>query len=127
MKLEILHVPDCPNAAVLAARISEIGPQDAERLDMTGSPTLLAVGADPFARPGRSLPSRAASTTTSTAGRTRAIAQPAPGSPPSHRSWRPVLTLSFKTCRYQGACWPTQRAHSAKQSGRMASRVGPRC
>jgi hypothetical protein len=68
MKLEILEVPDCPNAAVLAARISELAhdmralqitrqvvttEEDAERLGMTGSPTLLADGADPFARPGQ--------------------------------------------------------------------------
>jgi hypothetical protein len=68
MKLKILHVPDCPNAAVLAARISELAhdmpglqitrqvvttQEDAERLGMTGSPTLLADGADPFARPGQ--------------------------------------------------------------------------
>lgn len=68
MKLEIVQVPDCPNAAVLAARISELAhdrpgvqithqvvttEEDAERLGMTGSPTLLADGADPFARPGQ--------------------------------------------------------------------------
>ena len=68
MKLEILQVPDCPNAAVLAARLSELADgwpdlevthevvttdYDAERLGMTGSPTLLADGIDPFARPGQ--------------------------------------------------------------------------
>jgi hypothetical protein len=68
MKLELLQVRDCPNAAVLAARISELAhdraglqiirqvvttEEDAERLGMTGSPTLLADGADPFARPGQ--------------------------------------------------------------------------
>lgn len=68
MKLEILQVPDCPNATVLAARISELAhsravlritrqvvttEEDAERPGMTGSPTLLADGADPFARPGQ--------------------------------------------------------------------------
>ena len=67
MKLEILQVPDCPNAAVLAARLAELGgawpdltvtreivttAHDARRLGMTGSPTLLADGTDPFARPG---------------------------------------------------------------------------
>jgi hypothetical protein len=67
MRLEILQVPDCPNAAVLAARLYELAEawpdlivtreivttdHDAERLGMTGSPTLLADGADPFARPG---------------------------------------------------------------------------
>jgi hypothetical protein len=66
--LEILQVPDCPGAELLAARLAELlagrlGPRvirrvvtsqaDAERLGMTGSPTLLADGADPFARPGQ--------------------------------------------------------------------------
>lgn len=68
MKLEILQVPDCPNAAVLAARLAELAgtrpdltvtreivttDRDARRLGMTGSPTLLADGTDPFARPGQ--------------------------------------------------------------------------
>jgi hypothetical protein len=68
MKLEILQVPDCPNAAVLAGRLAELGgarpdltvtrrivttARDARRLGMTGSPTLLADGNDPFARPGQ--------------------------------------------------------------------------
>jgi hypothetical protein len=69
MKLEILQVPGCPNAAVLATRLAELAAawpdlvvtrqiattdHDAERLGMTGSPTLLADGTDPFARPGQS-------------------------------------------------------------------------
>jgi signal transduction histidine kinase len=69
MKLEILQVPDCPNAEVLAARLAELADawpdltvtreivttdHDARRLGMTGSPTLLADGTDPFARPGQS-------------------------------------------------------------------------
>jgi hypothetical protein len=69
MKLEILQVPDCPNAAVLAARLAELAgtcpgltvthkivttAYDARRLGMTGSPTLLADGTDPFASPGHS-------------------------------------------------------------------------
>jgi hypothetical protein len=68
MKLEILQVTDCPNAAVLAARLAELAgarpdltvtrrivttARDARRLGMTGSPTLLADGTDPFARPGQ--------------------------------------------------------------------------
>jgi len=71
MILEILQVPGCPGADLLAARLDEllagrpgsrvvrrvvISQADAERLGMTGSPTLLADGADPFARPGQ-LPS----------------------------------------------------------------------
>lgn len=69
MKLKILQVPDCPNAAVLAARLAEpagawpdlmvtreivASGHDAGRLGMTGSPTLLADGTDPFAGPGLS-------------------------------------------------------------------------
>jgi hypothetical protein len=68
MKLEILQVPDCPNAAVLAARLAELAgawpdltvtreivttAHDAGRLGMAGSPTLLADGTDPFAHPGQ--------------------------------------------------------------------------
>ena len=65
MTLEILQVPGCPGADMLAARLDAllaghpgvtrrvvISQAEAERLGMTGSPTLLADGADPFARPG---------------------------------------------------------------------------
>jgi hypothetical protein len=63
-----LQVPDCPGADLLAARLDELlvgrpasqvirrvvtSQADAERLGMTGSPTLLADGTDPFARPGQ--------------------------------------------------------------------------
>jgi hypothetical protein len=69
MTLEILQVPGCPGADLLAARLDGLlagrfpvtrrvvsTQADAERLGMAGSPTLLADGADPFARPDR-LPS----------------------------------------------------------------------
>lgn len=65
MTLEILQVPECPGADLLAARLDGLlagrarvtrrvvaSQAEAERLGMTGSPTLLADGADPFARPG---------------------------------------------------------------------------
>ena len=65
MTLEILQVPGCPGADLLASRLDGLlagrprvtrrvvtSQADAERLGMTGSPTLLADGADPFARPG---------------------------------------------------------------------------
>jgi hypothetical protein len=65
MTLEILQVPGCPGADLLAARLDGLlagrpgvtrrvvaSEAEAERLGMTGSPTLLADGADPFARPG---------------------------------------------------------------------------
>lgn len=67
MKLQILHVPDCPNVAVLSARIAEVldGRRDVEvdqvvvadqdvatAVGMTGSPTLLVDGLDPFAEAG---------------------------------------------------------------------------
>jgi hypothetical protein len=65
MTLEILQVPGCPGADLLAARLDDLLPgrarvirrvvasqAEAERLGMTGSPTLLADGADPFALPG---------------------------------------------------------------------------
>jgi hypothetical protein len=68
MRLEILQVPGCPSAAVLESRLAPLlaghpdievtrqivtAEDDAERLGMTGSPTLLVDGADPFARPGQ--------------------------------------------------------------------------
>ena len=69
MTLEILQVPGCPGADLLAARLDGLlagrtgvtrrvvaSEAEAERVGMTGSPTLLADGADPFARPGQ-LPS----------------------------------------------------------------------
>jgi hypothetical protein len=65
MTLEILQVPGCPGADLLAARLDGLlagrpgvtrrvvtSEAEAERRGMTGSPTLLADGADPFARPG---------------------------------------------------------------------------
>ena len=67
MTLEILHVPGCPGADLLEGRLTGLlgarpghrivrrvvtSQTDAERAGMTGSPTLLADGADPFARPG---------------------------------------------------------------------------
>ena len=69
MTLEILQVPGCPGADLLASQLDGLlagrlrvtrrvvtSQAEAERLGMTGSPTLLADGADPFARPGQ-LPS----------------------------------------------------------------------
>jgi cysteine desulfurase / selenocysteine lyase len=70
MGLVILHVPDCPNAAVLESRLAPIlasrpdlhitrtvitTEEQARRQGMAGSPTLLLDGSDPFARPGQQL------------------------------------------------------------------------
>ena len=67
MRLEILHVPDCPGAAILEDRLGEVladwpaaevvwrviaSQEEAEQTGMTGSPTLLVEGTDPFAAPG---------------------------------------------------------------------------
>lgn len=66
MKLEILHVADCPNVAVLQDRLAVVtagrpdvdmflrlveDPEVAAQLGMRGSPTVLVDGADPFADP----------------------------------------------------------------------------
>ena len=71
MRLLILHVPDCPNTAVLESRLVPIlagrpgvhvnrevitTDDQARRQGMAGSPTLLIDGRDPFVRPGQ-LPS----------------------------------------------------------------------
>ncbi|MEU3048063.1 thioredoxin family protein [Streptomyces sp. NPDC006984] len=68
MELTILAVPDCPNAPLLRERLTEAlagqpapaiashlvtTPEQAERLGMHGSPTLLINGADPFTEPGQ--------------------------------------------------------------------------
>jgi len=72
MTLEILQVPGCPGADLLAARLETLlagrpgfrltrrivtSQADAERIGMTGSPTLLADGADPFLPSGGQPPS----------------------------------------------------------------------
>lgn len=69
MRLEIVHVPDCPNAALLEQRLDQVlagyptvvqrerrvveDLASAAEADMTGSPTLLVDGVDPFAEPGQ--------------------------------------------------------------------------
>ena len=64
MKLQVLHVSDCPNSAVLTGRLAELldargdvmvehrvirDEAEAAASGMTGSPTLLVDGTDPFA------------------------------------------------------------------------------
>ncbi len=60
MKLEVLHVPDCPNVAPMLQRLAEASDlpvttrlietdADAAEFGMAGSPTLLVDGVDPFA------------------------------------------------------------------------------
>jgi hypothetical protein len=60
VRLEVLHVPDCPNLAPLLERLAQVtelpvatrvidSETDAARCGMAGSPTLLVDGADPFA------------------------------------------------------------------------------
>lgn len=67
MELTVLAVPDCPNAPLLEQRLAEVvagrpgitvrrveiaGADAASAYGMTGSPTLLVNGSDPFAQPG---------------------------------------------------------------------------
>ena len=121
MTLEILQVPGCPGADRLAARLDGLlagrlrvtrrvvtSEADAERLGMTGSPTLLADGADPFARPGQlpsvvlpSVPRRARPPGP------RPLHQPAP------RRSRPV-TASCYPCGAGGMPSATSIAFSAR-------------
>jgi hypothetical protein len=68
VRLQVLHVPDCPGAAALDGRLAPLlaarpdiqavwqavtTEEDARRLGMTGSPTILAGGTDLFASPGQ--------------------------------------------------------------------------
>lgn len=64
MKIDVLHVPDCPNLAPLLDHLRmvtdlrvttrEVGSAaEAEEFGMAGSPTLLINGVDPFAAPGQ--------------------------------------------------------------------------
>lgn len=64
MRIQILHVPDCPNLVVASTRIHEaarevgvsasveeveiVNEDDARRFGMHGSPTILIDGHDPF-------------------------------------------------------------------------------
>ncbi|GGX31562.1 hypothetical protein GCM10010341_61280 [Streptomyces noursei] len=66
MLITVLTVPDCPHAPVVEERLSRAlagrrvavdrvevtDEEQAARLGMTGSPTVLIDGVDPFARPG---------------------------------------------------------------------------
>lgn len=66
MRITVLAVPDCPNAPVAVGRITAAlagrpasvelvevaGEAEATRLKMTGSPTILLDGVDPFALAG---------------------------------------------------------------------------
>jgi hypothetical protein len=63
MRLEVLHVADCPNVSTLLQRLSEVTElpvsthqieteAEAVQFGMAGSPTLLIDGLDPFATPG---------------------------------------------------------------------------
>ncbi|MEU9245377.1 thioredoxin family protein [Streptomyces sp. NPDC048385] len=65
MRITLLTVPGCPNAPLIHQRITQaldgrhaeieqievITTEQAEKLGMTGSPTLLVDGTDPFAVP----------------------------------------------------------------------------
>lgn len=64
LKLEVLHVPDCPNLAPMLERLHEVtdlavvtrevsSDAEAAASGMAGSPTLLIHGMDPFATPGK--------------------------------------------------------------------------
>ena len=64
MKLEVLHVPDCPNLSPMLERLAQVtdlpvatrvidSDAEAARFGMAGSPTLLIDGVDPFTSPDR--------------------------------------------------------------------------
>ena len=64
MKIEVLHVADCPNLRPLLVQLREVtalpittrvidSDREAAQFGMAGSPTLLIDGVDPFAPPGQ--------------------------------------------------------------------------
>ncbi|GAA3096260.1 hypothetical protein JOF29_004225 [Kribbella aluminosa] len=64
MRLEVLHVADCPHLSVLLDRLAQAADHpvttrliettaDAEHYGMSGSPTLLVDGTDPFGPDGQ--------------------------------------------------------------------------
>jgi len=64
MKLEVLHVPDCPNLSPMLERLAQVtdlpvatrvidSDAEAAKFGMAGSPTLLIDGVDPFTSPDR--------------------------------------------------------------------------
>jgi hypothetical protein len=68
MNIAVLHVPNCPGAALLRHRLGQVlvgalgapvawqvitSEDQARQHGMTGSPTLLVDGVDPFGHPGR--------------------------------------------------------------------------
>jgi hypothetical protein len=68
VKVLVLHVPECPGAEALESRLAPLlaarpdiqvewqvvtTEDEARRVGMTGSPTILAEGADLFAHPGQ--------------------------------------------------------------------------
>ncbi|WP_328993790.1 alkylmercury lyase family protein [Kribbella sp. NBC_01245] len=64
MKLEVLHVPDCPNLSPMLERLAAVtnlpvttrvidNDAEAVQFGMAGSPTLLINGVDPFTMPGQ--------------------------------------------------------------------------
>jgi hypothetical protein len=64
MKIEVLHIPDCPNLPLLLQQLRGVtaipiithvidSDRDAARFGMAGSPTLLIDGVDPFGSPGQ--------------------------------------------------------------------------
>ena len=72
MRLLVLHVPECPGADALESRLAPLlagrpdihvewqvvtTEDEGRRLGMTGSPTILAEGADLFGGPGQQQPS----------------------------------------------------------------------
>ncbi|HEY1920190.1 MAG TPA: thioredoxin family protein [Streptosporangiaceae bacterium] len=119
MKLEILQLPDCPNAAVLQSRLTQLlaghpgaeviqrivtSEDQARLLGMTGSPTLLIDGTDPFARPGQQ-PALACRLYTDDHGR--------PAAAPSASQLRQALQ-SRPSLKTTSAFWPPRiQDHSA--------------
>jgi hypothetical protein len=141
MRLEVLHVPDCPNLLPLLERLAQVADlpvvtrviesdDEAARFGMAGSPTLLVDGVDPFAASDWSLSCRLYRDEDG-----RIVSVPSVEQLRSAINGRSVDVLSAWRTRAQPLGTAEQLAHRAilrafaatGQCGPQGGQVGPGC
>ncbi|TCO59279.1 alkylmercury lyase family protein [Actinocrispum wychmicini] len=140
MKLQILSVPDCPNVAPLQQRLAAVlagredvtvtaevidTPEQAIRVGMNGSPTVLVNGIDPFAEPGHapSVSCRLYRDETGNPTGTPSVAQlrtalNVPGTPP------PAVTVAAAALAEQDCCSRPENTADTSAEG-LRTRIAP--